>query len=67
MKFMSNWLGRLRQFINDTINELRKCSWPARNELFESTILVIVTVFILALFVSIVDILSREFITLISM
>ncbi len=63
---MNNWLGRLRQFISDTINELRKCSWPARNELFESTILVIVTVFILALFVSLIDILSMEFITLIS-
>ena len=64
---MEKWLAKLRQFINDTLNELRKCSWPNRNELFESTILVIVTVVLLALFVSLVDLISREFITLISM
>ena len=64
---MEKWLAKLRQFINDTLNELRKCSWPNRNELFESTILVIATVVLLALFVSLVDVLCREFITLISM
>jgi len=39
--------------------ELRKCSWPARDELYESTILVIVTVLLLAVFVAAVDAVSN--------
>ncbi len=64
---MNNWLAKTRQFISDTVNELRKCSWPNRAELFESTILVIVTVAMLAIFVSLVDLVSRKFINMISM
>lgn len=52
---MNNWMGKARAFINDTIIELKKCSWPQREELYESTILVIVTVLALALFVALVD------------
>jgi preprotein translocase subunit SecE len=52
---MQKWTNQLRQFIADTMNELRKCSWPERRELYESTILVIVAVMILALFVALVD------------
>jgi preprotein translocase subunit SecE len=55
---MSNWLNKARTFINDTITELRKCSWPAREELYESTILVIVSVLCLAIFVAVVDAVS---------
>ncbi len=52
---MNNWMNRARAFLNDTMAELRKCSWPPREELYESTILVIVTVLALALFVAAVD------------
>lgn len=52
---MQKWTNQVRQFITDTMNELRKCSWPERRELYESTILVIVAVIILALFVALVD------------
>lgn len=51
----SKWLNRARLFIGDTMNELRKCNWPERQELYESTVLVLVAVMILALFVSLVD------------
>ena len=64
---MNNWLAKVRFFITDTISELRKCSWPARNELFESTVLVIVTVMLLSFFVAAVDAVSRFLIELISM
>lgn len=55
---MNDWMGKARTFINETIVELKKCSWPQREELYESTILVIVTVLILALFVALVDAVS---------
>lgn len=63
---MGSWLAKLRQFIQDTMNELRKCSWPSRSELFESTILVIVAVFILAGFVAAVDLVARKFVGLLT-
>ncbi|HRU00598.1 MAG TPA: preprotein translocase subunit SecE [Victivallales bacterium] len=55
---MNKWMSKARAFINDTIVELKKCSWPQREELYESTILVIVTVLFLALFVALVDVVS---------
>ncbi len=64
---MSDWLGKIRQFLTDTIAELRKCSWPNRAELFESTVLVIVAMALLASFVSIVDFVSRIIINAITM
>ncbi len=64
---MNNWLAKIRTFIADTIAELKKCTWTPRDELFESTILVIVAVFILAAFVAVIDLVAREFISLITM
>jgi preprotein translocase SecE subunit len=64
---MGTWLARLRQFISDTLNELRKCSWTPKNELFESTVLVIVSVFMLAGFVSLADLVFRRLIGLLMM
>jgi len=52
---MGNWLTKTRQFISDTIEELHKCAWPGREELFESTIVVIVTILVLSVFVFAVD------------
>jgi preprotein translocase subunit SecE len=56
---MNNWLNKTRNFINETIAELNRCTWPSRDELYESTILVIVTVLLLALFVTAVDAVSK--------
>jgi len=58
--------GKIRRFITETMGELGRCSWPSRAELFESTILVIVAISILALFVAGVDEVSRFVIRLIT-
>ncbi len=58
--------GKIRRFITDTLGELGRCSWPGRTELFESTILVIVVISVLALFVAGVDEVSRVVIRLIT-
>ena len=47
--------GKIRRFISDTMAELGRCTWPTRQQLFESTILVVVNIAILALFVAGVD------------
>ena len=49
-----------KKFVADTVSELKKSSWPPKNELMESTLLVIVSVVILGLFVAGVDYLIRE-------
>jgi preprotein translocase subunit SecE len=58
LNLMNNWLNKTRIFINETIAELKRCTWPSRDELYESTVLVIVTVLLLALFVTAVDAVS---------
>lgn len=46
---------RARAFSRETWVEVKKVSWPTRKELWESTLLVIVTVSILMLFIGLVD------------
>jgi preprotein translocase subunit SecE len=50
-----NPIQAIRQFYFDTVAELKKCTWPTRSELKESTLVVIVSVFMLSAFVAIVD------------
>ncbi len=48
-------LGKFGGFIQETKQELSKVNWPSRNELWQATALVIVTTFILAFFIGVVD------------
>ena len=45
----------LIQFVRETRQELKKVSWPSREELGGSTVVVIVMIFILAAFVGFFD------------
>jgi preprotein translocase subunit SecE len=58
--------GRIRRFCADTVAELRRCSWPTRQQLLESTILVVVSMVILACFVYGVDEIARWLIDLVT-
>ena len=44
-------LRRISKFGSATVEELKKCSWPNRTELFESAVVVLASCFILAAFV----------------
>ena len=55
--------GKIRRFFSDTAAEMRRCTWPTRQQLLESTGLVVVAIIILALFVFGVDELARVVIT----
>ena len=50
-----SWMTQAREFIKEVRIEATKVSWPTRNELRDSTIVVIVTVLLVAAFVGIVD------------
>jgi preprotein translocase subunit SecE len=53
-------IERIKLFLSETRTELKKVTWPTRDELRESTIVVIVSTFIVTIFIGVVDqIISR--------
>ena len=52
---MKNPFRSTRIFVGEIIDELKKATWPTRQELRDSTIVVIVAAVILGLFTSISD------------
>jgi preprotein translocase subunit SecE len=48
-------VGRLREFWKNVGVEITKVSWPTRDELRASTVVVIVTVLIVAAYIGVVD------------
>ena len=53
-------LKRFKQFISEVWSELKKTTWPSKNEVTGTTVVVIVTVIICAVYLGVVDIiLSR--------
>ena len=48
-------IGKIGSFIQETKQELNKVTWPSSSELWQSTAVVIVTTFIMALFIGTVD------------
>lgn len=48
-------MKRIVQFLRDVAREMRKVSWPNRDELVRYTITVVTTVFFMAVFFAVVD------------
>ena len=57
---MPNPIEKIRTFYLDTVAELKKCTWPSWDELIQSTVVVVVTAFLLSLFVFGADIVIRS-------
>jgi len=49
------WLNRMRSFLTEVRGELKRTSFPSNQEVQGTTTVVIVTVFIFALFLWVVD------------
>ena len=49
------WTTQTRQFIKEVQVEFSKISWPSRGELRDSTLVVILTVLVVAAFIGVVD------------
>ena len=52
---MKNPFPVIRIFVGEMVGELQKASWPTRQELRDSTIVVIVAVLLVSVFVGAVD------------
>ncbi len=48
-------LGKAKKFIEETRVEMRKVTWPTRDELKESTKIVIIATFVVTLFIGGID------------
>lgn len=46
---------KIKHFFSETRVEMRKVTWPTRDELKESTKIVIVSTFVVTLFIGIID------------
>jgi preprotein translocase subunit SecE len=48
-------LGRLRLYVLETREELRKCTWPTTDELKGSTVVVMISILLLGVFTVAID------------
>jgi len=58
-------ITRTRTFFTEVQTELKKCSWPTRSELTDSTMVVVVSVVLLAVFVGISDVVLMSLLRLV--
>jgi len=48
-------IDQVREFVKDVRLESAKISWPTREELRDSTVVVLITVILVAIFIGVVD------------
>lgn len=53
-------LGKAKQFLTEVNKEMKKVSWPTRDQLRESTMVVIVTTLLITAIVFIIDQLATQ-------
>lgn len=53
-------IGKIKGFANDVVAEMKKVSWPTKDQLRESTIVVIVTSILFTLIVWLIDTVLTE-------
>ena len=51
----AGYIGRLSTYIQETKEELRKCTWPTADELKGSTLVVMITIFLLGVYTMGID------------
>lgn len=52
----AGWLQNVRQFWHEVSSEMKKVSWPARTEVVNTTIIVVIAVFFFSVFLFSADI-----------
>ena len=48
-------IGKIKTFANDVAKEMKKVSWPTKEQLKESTMVVVVTTLLFTVFVYLID------------
>lgn len=64
MKRILDKILAFRNFLLEVMAEVQKSSWPARNELLESTSMLIVAVVLFSAFVGLSDVVLRKIVNL---
>ena len=60
---MKAWPEKIRSFYNEVRTEMRKVTWPGMKEVRSTTTVVIITVFIFALYFGIIDFIIQHGVT----
>ncbi|HTS19977.1 MAG TPA: preprotein translocase subunit SecE [Verrucomicrobiae bacterium] len=63
---MANPFLKMKGFVLEVWTELKKCSWPTRKELTDSTLVVIVTIVVLGVFVALADLVFLRVVALLT-
>jgi len=63
---MANPVLKVQEFLREVVVELKKSAWPTRQELIDSTLVVIITVVVLGLFVSFADVVFLKIISMLT-
>ena len=53
----------IRRFVKEVISELQKTTWPSQNELTKFTVVVLVTIFCVAVFLYLAHLVVQQFST----
>jgi preprotein translocase SecE subunit len=56
------YLLQLSNYVAETREELRKCTWPSRNELWGSTVVVVISIVFLGVFTLVIDFVVSRFV-----
>jgi preprotein translocase subunit SecE len=51
----NDMIEKIKKYLKETLSELRKMTWPTKQELIGSTIVVIVVSLVVAIFIGVVD------------
>jgi preprotein translocase subunit SecE len=57
---MKDWIQQIRDFLSETRVEMRKVSFPSRDEVFATTIVVLITSFVFAVFLWFSDLIIQK-------
>jgi preprotein translocase subunit SecE len=57
---MMNWWKRIREFLSETRSEMRKVSFPSRDEVVGTTVVVVVTSFVFAVYLYVADVIIQK-------
>jgi len=59
----TNWVDSTREYLNDIRSEMRRVTWPSRQQVESTTLVVILSVFVFAAYFKIVDKVIEETVT----
>ena len=63
---MSNPIQAIQNYYEGTVEQLKKCSWPSKKELYDSTIVIVFTKVLSTIFVMVTDWLCELLVRLIT-